>query len=241
VGEIVRVDASDGVATITLDSQHNRNALSRQLLAQLHDALDAAERQRVIVLTHAGPAFCSGADLRERAEGAVDSTPMASLMDRLMHGPVPTIAACHGAVRAGGVGVMAACDLVVVHPEVTFAFTEVRIGVAPAIISVPILSRCAWSQLAAPFLTGAAFSAAEALRIGLVSHVSDDVAHTAAALATAICGGGPSAIASTKQLLRHPLDLTAAQRLSEALFSSAEAAEGMAAFAEQRAPVWSVR
>jgi enoyl-CoA hydratase/carnithine racemase len=241
VGEIVRVDVSDGVATITLDSQYNRNALSRQLVAECHDALDAAQRHRVIILTHAGPTFCSGADLRERAEGAVDSTPIASLIDRLMHGAVPVIAACRGPVRAGGIGVMAACDLVVVHPGVTFAFTEVRIGVAPAIISVPILSRCAWSQLAAPFLTGATFDAAEAFRIGLVSHVSDDVVATADALAEAIRSGGPNAISSTKQLLRRPLDLDAAQHLSEMLFSSAEATEGMAAFAAKRLPVWDRR
>jgi enoyl-CoA hydratase len=234
----VRLEVAGGVATVTLDNQHNRNALSRQLLDELHAALDVAEQHRVIVLTHAGPAFCSGADLRERAAGPVDSTPMTRLIERLMHGPVPVVAAVHGAVRAGGVGVMAACDLVVIHPDVSLAFTEVRIGVAAAIISVPILARCSWSHLAGSFLTGTPFSADEAHRIGLVTHIDADVAATTAALATAICAGGPNAVAATKQLLRRPLELDAARQLSERLFDSAEAREGMAAFAAQRPPAW---
>ena len=173
----VRIDVVGGVATITLDSPSNRNALSRALLAGLHDALDRAEQPdvRVVVLTHTAPAFCAGADLKERSSGPADSTPMVRAMQRLIEANQPTVAAVQGPVRAGGIGLMASCDLVVVQRDVTFAFTEVRIGVAPAIISVPILQRVPWTKLAAPFLTGETFGAGAALDMGLVTHVADDV------------------------------------------------------------------
>lgn len=236
-----------GVATIRLDSPANRNALSRQLLDDLHSALDQAEQPgvRVVVLDHTPPVFCAGADLKERGSGnettiATTSALMVRAIERLGSGDAPTIAAVNGPVRAGGVGLMAACDLVVVAPSVTFAFTEVRIGVAPAIISVPILARCGWSKLAAPFLTGETFDAATARDMGLVTHVADDVAATVAALAVGIIAGGPIAVAETRKLLRSAApSMREMQALSEKLFNSAEAAEGMRAFATKSTPAWS--
>jgi methylglutaconyl-CoA hydratase len=239
VASLVQLDISGAVATITLDSPENRNALSQPLLAELHAALDEAEpAARVIVLSHTDPAFCSGADLRERRAGPVDSTPMVRAMQRLGDGPVPTIAAVRGPARAGGVGLMAACDMVVAAASVTFAFSEIRVGVAPAIISVPLLRRCPAAQLAPLMLTGLEFDAAHALRIGLVSHVVDDPAASAATLAKAVCGGAPGAVAATKALLRSPLGWDAAQRVSDESFRSPEGVEGMAAMAERRLPNW---
>lgn len=254
---VVHVDIDDAIATITLDSQHNRNALSRQLLAELHQALNAAEaaEARAIVLTHRGPAFCAGADLKERSsQGGTDrdsdsgsdsdSNPFVEALVRLMDTERPTIAAVNGAVRAGGIGLMAACDLVVVAASTTFALTEVRIGVAPAIISVPILRRVAPTRIAAAMLTGESFDAHEARSMGLITHVSADVAATVEALTAGILAGAPRAVAETKRLLHTvgAMDRTAAfqemARLSNALFESAEAAEGMAAFVAKRPPVW---
>lgn len=245
VGELVHCTVEAGVATITLDSPTNRNALSRQLLIELNGALDRAAESdvRAVVLTHAGPVFCSGADLKERATGAHDAqaagNPMANVFERLGTLTAPTIAAVNGPVRAGGIGLMAACDLVVIHHDVTFAFTEVRIGVAPAIISVPILARCGWSKLAAPFLTGEAFDADAAEDMGLITHITDDVPARVAALTTGILAGAPNAVAATKRLLRQSgttmAEMTA---LSESLFRSDEAAEGMSAFADKRPPSW---
>lgn len=245
MGELVHCTVTDAVATITLDSPGNRNALSQQLVNELNEALDLAEEPgvRAVVLTHTPPVFCAGADLKERASGApaaqAAGNPMARAIERLSTMPAVSIAAVDGPVRAGGVGLMAACDLVVVNADVTFAFTEVRIGVAPAIISVPILARCGWSKLAAPFLTGETFDAATAKDMGLVTHVSDDVAGTVRTLVTGILAGAPGAVAATKRVLRQAAptmeEMTA---LSEALFRSAEAAEGMAAFAEKRPPNW---
>ena len=196
-GNLVRVDVADAVATITLDSPTNRNALSSRLVADLNRALDHAESEaatgavRAIVLTHVPPAFCAGADLKERATGLPDSRPIVRAFTRLMDADVPTIAAVKGPVRAGGIGLMASCDLVVVQRAVGFALTEVRIGVAAAIISVPILRRASGSRLAAAFLTGEPFDASAALAVGLVTHVADDVDATVAALCDGITDGCP--------------------------------------------------
>jgi methylglutaconyl-CoA hydratase len=249
VGELVRLSDERGIVTITLDSQHNRNALSRQLVDELHECLDIAEADaaRAIVLTHHGPAFCAGADLKERADGPPDSAPFVGVLERLMDTERPTIAAVNGAARAGGIGLMAACDLVVVDAAVTFALTEVRIGVAAAIISVPILRRVSPGTIAAAMLTGEAFDAHEARAMGLVTHVSSDVAATVAALCDGIRAGAPAAVAATKRLLRDvptmPRDAAfeRMRELSDTLFQGADGAEGMAAFREKRRPVWDDR
>jgi enoyl-CoA hydratase/carnithine racemase len=248
---VVHVRVDGAVATITLDSQANRNALSRRLLAGLHEALDTAEAAdaRVIVLTHAGPSFCAGADLKERAaqgSSPADSGPFVRALERLMDTPRPTIAAVDGAVRAGGIGLMAACDLVVVATSTTFALTEVRIGVAPAIIAVPILRRVAPTHMAAAMLTGEPFDAATARSIGLVTHATDDVAATVQTLCDGILAGAPRAVAETKRVLRtaagmdRDVAFAAMAALSDEMFSAPDAAEGMAAFAEKRPPSWVV-
>jgi len=246
MGEIVHLQLADSIATITLDSQPNRNALSRQLLSELHDALDRAEGAdaRAIVLGHAGPAFCAGADLKERSDGPPDSGPFVHVLQRLMDTERPTIAAVDGAVRAGGIGLMASCDLVVVDTATTFALTEVRIGVAAAIISVPILRRASSGRMASAFLTGEPFDAAIALDVGLVTHVTGDVSSTVAGLCDGIRAGAPRAVAETKRLLRTvpTLDRDEAfarmRALSDELFAGPDAAVGMAAFREKRRPDW---
>lgn len=245
---IVHCHVVNSVATITLDSPGNRNALSVQLVTELAQALDRADQPdvRAVVLAHTPPVFCAGADLKERSSapqpGAdAPKNPMGTILEKLSSMAAPTIAAVDGPVRAGGVGIMAACDLVVVNSSVTFAFTEVRIGVAPAVISVPILARCGWSKLAAPFLTGETFDAATAKDMGLVTHVSDDVAATVQGLVKGILSGAPKAVAATKRVLRQGApNLAEMAALSEALFRSEEAAEGMAAFIEKRPPAWMV-
>jgi enoyl-CoA hydratase/carnithine racemase len=248
--EVVHVAVADGIATITLDSPENRNALSTRLVSGLNAALDVAEaaaaagEARAIVLDHVAPAFCAGADLKERRTGPPDSAPMVRAMTRLMDADVPTIAAVKGPARAGGVGLMACCDLVVVRADITFAFTEVRIGVAAAIISVPILRRAQGSRLAAAFLTGEQFDASFARDVGLITHVTDDVDATVAALCDGIRMGAPRAVAESKRMLRIVPTLerdeafTRMRALSDELFASADGTEGMAAFAEKRRPSW---
>lgn len=246
--DVVRFEVVDQVGTITLDSQRNRNSLSRQLVAELGNALDRAESAnvRVIVLRHEGPVFCSGVDLKERSDGSgpPDSRPIVRIFERLMDTPRPTIAAVSGAVRAGGLGLMASCDLVVVERSVTFALTEVRLGVAPAIISVPILRRVPAGKIAAAMLTGESFDAAEAREMGLVTHVSDDPAALVQSLCDGIRASAPNAVAATKRLLNRVPTLSRDEAfdemrdLSDYLFQGPNAAEGMAAFRERRTPIW---
>lgn len=247
--ELVRLDQRvDGVAVITLDSPHNRNALSRRLVAELADAVAraTADDPRAIVVRHDGPAFCAGADLKEAAatDGPTDARPFIEVLRTLMDVGCPTIAAVAGSVRAGGIGLMASCDLVVVASDVNFALTEVRIGVAPAIIAVPILRRVPPNRIAAAMLTGEPFSADEALAMGLITHVADDVVAVVDHLLAGVLAGAPGAVRETKRLLTTvpQLDRDDAfeqmRALSERLFRGPDAAEGMAAFAAKRTPAW---
>lgn len=254
---LVRLKVTDGVAVVTLDSPRSRNALSRQLLADLDAALDAAisdDRVRVIVLTGEGPAFCAGADLKEqrvaRESGA--GSPLSVLpriFTKLWECRQPVVCRLNGPVRAGGVGLMASCDLVVAPAEVTFSFTEVRLGLVPAVISVPVLRRVPAQQVHRLFLTGEVFGAVTAREIGLIDEVAGEAGSGALDAAVGeivamLMRGSSEALALTKQLSRTigalPPDEAFARltKMSEERFASAEGQEGMSAFAEKRDPSW---
>ncbi len=253
-GSLVKLQTADGVATVTLDSPRNRNALSRQLLVDLEAALDGAitgEAVRVIVLTGEGPAFCAGADLKEqraaRESGA--GSPISALptiFAKLWECPQPVVCRLNGPVRAGGVGLMASCDLVVAPADATFSFTEVRLGLVPAVISVPVLRRVPAQQVHRLFLTGEVFGAVRAREIGLLDEVVGEGGLDAAVseIVVMLMRGEPTALALTKQLSRTigalPPDEAFARLtlLSEERFASAEGHEGMTAFAEKRDPSW---
>jgi enoyl-CoA hydratase len=173
---------------------------------------------------------------------------MIRLVERLMDAECPTIAAVDGAVRAGGMGVMAACDLIVVNPNVTFSLPEVRIGVAPAIVLVPLLRRVPASLLAATTLTGEQIDAVTAQRIGLVTHVAEaasgGVPGKVAELCAAIKLGSPTAVAESKKALwsvpgrDRSAALADMKELSERMFNGPDGQEGMRAFTEKRPPAW---
>ena len=251
-GELVHLDVTGGTATITLDSPRNRNALSAQLRRELSAHLDAAildESARVIVLTHTGPVFCSGMDLRESrgagsGEQGVNEFP--AILTALWESDTPVVARLAGPARAGGVGLVSACDIAVAAREATFAFSEVRIGVVPAVISSTVLPRLLPRAAHELMLTGETFDADRAAAIGLINSAVDadgldaEVERFTAMLAR----GGPRALAATKAMLRRDRgehlqqDLQAMTALSSEFFASEEGQEGMAAFAEKRAPSW---
>jgi methylglutaconyl-CoA hydratase len=250
--ELVHLEVTGGTATITLDSPRNRNALSAQVRRELSAHLDTAtldETVRVIVLTHTGPVFCSGMDLREsRGAGSDDQgvNEFPAILSTLWTSDTPVIARVAGPARAGGVGLVAACDIAVAAREATFAFTEVRIGVVPAVISSVVLPRLlprAGSEL---MLTGETFDAARAEAVGLINSAvdADGLDAEVARYADMLARGGPRALAATKALLRRDRgehlqqDLEAMLGLSAEFFASEEGQEGMAAFAEKRAPSW---
>ena len=232
-----------GVETLGLDSPANRNALSSALVGELSDALtDCAKDNdvRAIVLTHTGNTFCAGADLRDPPHPDA----LVALLRQIVELPKPVLARVTGHVRAGGLGLLAACDITAASKEATFAFTEVRIGVAPAVISLPLLPRTDPRPLARYYLTGERFDATEAARIGLLTTAGDDVDATLAPILDGLRRAAPQGLAETKQLLtakvletfdRDAADLTA---LSARLFASPQAREGMTAFLERRDPTW---
>jgi methylglutaconyl-CoA hydratase len=265
------------VTTLTLDSPHNRNALSSGLLRELRDALHGAQADpdvRVVVLTGAGTAFCSGIDLRARldpapvrapdparvgppGDGAADDgeagpASLPDVLSCLVGLPQPVIARVNGDVRGGGLGLVAACDLAVAAPSATFAFSEVRVGVAPAVIAIPglrVMDRRAFARYT---LTGDVFGAADAVAAGVLTAVTDDVDGWVAGVVASVLRSSPAAVAATKELTSWPAAraapgagvwddaIAAAEALSDELFASADGIEGMAAFVERRPARWVV-
>ena len=264
-------DAGGPFARLTLNSPHNRNALSTTLVNQLHQGLrDAASDPavRLVVLGHTGNTFCAGADLseasggdprgdRERgAAGRSGSPPSAfdtaaarareltALLRAIVESPLPVIAAIDGHVRAGGFGLVGACDIAIAGPRSTFALTEARIGVAPAIISLTLLPKMSARAAARYYLTGETFDAAEAAEIGLVTTAADDVNAAVAKAVADVSRGSPQGLAASKALTTASVldgfDRDA-ERLTEEsarLFVSDEAREGMLAFLQKRPPSW---
>jgi methylglutaconyl-CoA hydratase len=247
--ELVHYALDRGIATITLDSPHNRNALSAQLRRELHDHLTAANNDdaaRVIVLDHTGPVFCAGMDLKEAAGASSTSqgvNEFPAILELICSGPKPVVAKLAGPARAGGVGLVAAADIAVAADDVTFAFTEVRLGVVPAVISVTVLPRLLPRAGHELFLTGEGFDAQRAVAIGLINSAvplaSLDVEVTRYTDMLAL--GGPNALAAAKKLLsrdRLAADLAEMTAFSASFFASEEGQEGIRAFIEKRTPNW---
>jgi methylglutaconyl-CoA hydratase len=251
MGEVVHLEVAHGVATITLDSPENRNALSATLRRDLGAHLAAAiddDAVRVIVLAHTGTVFCAGADLKEARGVDADTQGVGELPDllvTLMNAPKPVVAKVAGTARAGGIGLVAACDLAIAADDVTFAFPEVRLGLVPAVISVPLRRRVPPQALRRLFLTGEVFDAVRAERIGLLDAAvpADRLDDEVARYTDALMRGAPRALAATKAVLADPPDDDARElevlgRLSAAHFASAEGQEGLAAFSQKRPPSW---
>ncbi len=246
-------DSGGPFARLNLNSPHNRNALSTALVNQLHQGLrDAAADPavRVVVLGHTGGTFCAGADLSEASSGnpfdmaVARAREMTALLRAIIELPLPVIAAISGHVRAGGFGLVGACDIAVAGPRSSFALTEARIGVAPAIISLTLLPKMSARAAARYYLTGETFNAGEAAEIGLITMAAEDVDAAVDTLVADVGRGSPQGLAASKALttaaVLEGFDRDA-ERLAEEsarLFVSDEAREGMLAFLQKRAPSW---
>lgn len=255
-GPRVRTSTDSGVMTITLDSPHNRNALSDQLVGELLDGLAAAEADddvRCVVLTHTGNTFCAGADLSEARSNTADdparvrADQLVDLLRTIVALPKPVIGRIDGHVRAGGMGLVGACDIVLAGESSTWALTESRLGLAASVISLTVLPKIEPRAAARWFLTGARFDVAEAARIGLVTQAvgaTDELDEAVARVTADFAKCSPQGLRESKTLVTHELlehidahrDRVAAQ--SARLFVSEEAREGMLAFTEKRAPRW---
>jgi methylglutaconyl-CoA hydratase len=240
-----------GVLTVTLNDEPRRNALSADLLVELVDILDAADADdavRVIVLTNAGTVFCAGANLSQQSSGSTAgrTVDMAGVFARFRRSPKPYVGRINGHCVAGGMGLAAAMDISVAVDTAKFGFTEVRVGVAPAMISVLCLPKLREADARAAFLRGNRFLAAEAARIGLINRAVPAAELDAAVdeIVTDLLAGGPNAIAASKRLLAEVPDLPVdeafawTQQFSAELFTSDEAKEGMGAFLEKRPASW---
>jgi enoyl-CoA hydratase len=246
---LVQYSVDRGIARIALDSPRNRNALSAALVGELNEALNAAASDaavRAVELTHTGSTFCAGADLTEASSGgmAAGTARLTALLRGIVALPKPVIGSIDGHVRAGGLGLVGGCDIVLAGPASTFAFTEVRLGLAPAMISLTTLPRLDPRAASRYFLTGAVFDAVEAARIGLITEAVADIDAGTLSVLDSLRECSPQGLRETKALLARPvLDGFDAQadslaELSARLFGSAEAAEGMNAFLAKRKPTW---
>ncbi|MFR9790615.1 enoyl-CoA hydratase family protein [Streptomyces sp. MB22_4] len=234
-----------GVETLSLDATGTRNALSASLVTGLAGALDECGEDpdvRAVVLTHTGTTFSAGADLREPPHPDA----LVGLLRQLVELPKPVLARVTGHVRAGGLGLLAACDMAFASAAATFAFTEVRIGVVPAVISLPLLPRTDPRALARYYLTGERFGPDEAVRTGLLTAAAEDVDEALTPALDGLRRSAPEALAETKRLLTARVletfdrDAAALTALSARLFASDRAREGMTAFLEKRDPAWVV-
>lgn len=248
---VIETSLDGGLFTVTLADEARRNALSSQLVTELVEALDAAESDagvRVVMLTNKGTTFCAGANLAERS---TSSSPAAvrspqELFGRVRRSAKPYVGRIAGHCVAGGVGLAAAMDISVAVDEARFGFTEVRVGVAPAVISVVCLPKLRAADARAAFLRGNRFTATDAARMGLINAAvpRDRLDVEIDAVIGDLLAGSPEAIAASKQLLdRVPeMDVDDAfawtSELSAQLFTSEAAQEGMAAFLEKRPAAW---
>ncbi len=244
-----------GVLTVTLADEANRNALSARLVGELSEALDAADadpKVRVVVLTNRGRVFCAGADLSERSAGSgAGDRPAAvrrpeDLFGRFARSPKPYVGRIAGHCVAGGMGLAAAMDISIAADDAKFGFTEVRVGVAPAVISVVCLPKLRPADARAAFLRGTRFPAADAARMGLINAAvpADRLDDEVAAAVDDLLAGGPGALAASKRLLAEvpgmPVDeaFSWTGALSAELFAGDEARAGMRAYLEKRPAPW---
>lgn len=259
MSEFVKTSDADGVRTVTIDRPDVHNGFNEVVIEELTAAMDAASADaaiRVVVLAAAGPSFSAGADIHwmkrmvdySREENIADSKAMAGMFRAIRACDRPVIARVHGACYGGGVGLVAACDMAVAVESVTFALTEVKLGIIPAVISPYVAERIGVGQMRRFALTAERFDAAEARRIGLISEVAADEAamdEQIAFFVKLLKKNGPEAIAHCKRLLRDMPETAdwdgatqlTAERIAERRIS-AEGQDGLKAFLEKRPAAW---
>lgn len=250
------LDISGAIATITLNRPDKRNAISANMIAELQTTLDEIERShaRVVILTGAGKAFCSGMDLemlaaiaqQSPAENQEDSRRLAKLFRRIWSFPRPLIAAVNGAALAGGCGIATLCDFTLAVPEAKFGYTEVKIGFLPALVSVFLTRQIGEKRARDLLLTGRIMEAAEAKEMGLVNEIvpAEKLLARAKELADLLISASPASLSRAKRLMTSAAaagvdaDLERAVMENARIRRTADFKEGLASFLEKRKPVW---
>ncbi len=259
----LRLDRDGAVARLTLARPEVRNAFDDVLIGEIGDACamlraeserDVAAAPRAVVITGDGVAFCAGADMNwmrrsaryTREENEADARRFAGVLRALDELPIPTIARVNGTCLGGGMGLISCCDMVVAVENADFGFTEVRLGIAPAVISTFVLPKIGPAAARRYFLTGEIFKAPVARAMGLVHEVTDadGLDATVERLVAALRGNGPNAVAAAKRVIREGMSLSRDESIEHTartiagLRTSPEGQEGLGAFLEKRRPSW---
>jgi len=253
--ETIKLDVTDGIARVTLARPDVRNAFNANVIGELHETftrISAADDVRAVVLSGEGRVFCGGADINWMRESLdlsleanqIDAERMSDMFRAIDNCSHPVIGRIHGAALGGGAGLTAVCDIAVASDETVFGFTEVKLGIIPAVISPFVLGKIGASHGRALFLTGERFDADRALQIGLVHQVVkiDDLDAAIDGIVGELRTAGPRAVSAAKLLVRRVLDATyeeSREITSKAIANqriSPEGQEGLRAFLERRTP-----
>lgn len=253
---LILLEENQGIATITLNRPEKRNALNQPLIQEFLNTLKSLaqnEAVRVVILQGKGDNFCAGGDIQNMQEIAnasqsdniKDAELLAELLFQLYHMPKPTMGLARGASLGGGLGLLCACDIVLAEQTAIFGFPEVKIGIAPVVISPYVIAAMGESAAYYHFLTGERFDVKEAYRIGLVHQINDDLSNTSLMLAKCLLQNGPQAMRAAKKIIREVLNQPVTQELAKQtahflaeLRKTDEAQEGLKAFLEKRKPTW---
>ena len=242
----VRVERDGPVLRITLARPERRNAFDAATIAELTEAFTEVGDARAVVLTGEGPSFCAGADVEwQRAsielsfeENVKDAERLARMLAAVDGCAAPVVARVHGFALGGGAGLVACSDVAIATPDAVLGFSEVRLGIAPAVISPYVFARLGAGAARSLVLTGERIDAARALRLGLVDEVAEDIDAAVGRVLDGILAGGPEAVRATKRLTRDQLSGDALTRLAAELRTSPEGQEGLRAFLEKRRASW---
>ena len=241
----LKVRREGHVLRVTLARPERRNAFDAALIAELADAFGDVRDARAVLLEGEGPSFCAGADVEwQRAaidlsydENVKDALRLYRMLESIELCPAPVVCCVHGFALGGGSGLVACADVAVAWPDATFGFTEVRLGIIPAVISPFVLPKIG-SAARRYFVTGERFDADTAWRIGLVSEVSEDAGERAESIVRDILAGGPIAVREAKKLVGERPGGSDAAHIAAARRTSEEGQDGLRAFLERRAPAW---
>src|SRR2546421_1717143 len=241
----LRIERDGQVLRVTLAKPERRNAFDAELIAELYDAFADVGDARAVVLAGDGPSFCAGADVEwQRAsidlsyqENVEDALRLYRMCERVDRCPAPVVARVHGYALGGGSGLVACADIAVAARDATFGFSEVKLGIVPAVISPFVLPKIG-AHARRYFLTGERFDAETALRIGLVHELADDLDSAVDRVVGELLSSGPEAVREAKRLIRERPSGDDAAQTAARLRAGEEGQEGLRAFLEKRAPGW---
>jgi methylglutaconyl-CoA hydratase len=241
----LQVERDGSILRVTLARPERRNAFDAALIAELAGAFADVADARLVVLSGEGSSFCAGADVEwQRSsidlsydENVEDAMRLYRMLESIESCPAPVVCLAHGYTLGGGSGLVACADIAVAHPETVFGFTEVRLGIIPAVISPFVLPKVG-SAARRYFLTGERFGADVALRIGLVHEVASDLDEAVTRIVDALLAGGPEAVREAKRLARERPSGIETAKIAAARRTSDEGQAGLRAFLDKRSPPW---